>query len=281
MRRATFKSLEESTKFLLAAYTELGHVSASAIQCFEDCEKKFFDKYVLKEREPGTDATELGSAIHDLLEHYVSKGIVFDTTTTEGRIASGALPYIPAPKTAGIACEISLDELTLSTPCDLPFKGFIDLLDTRSDVPVLTDYKTSSNPKKYAKKAAQLKTNTQMVIYAKHIFDKYECDSVMLRHIYLATKGASFTSVVEIIVSREEIDIQFDSKIRPIIKKMKLASLKKASEQDKNFSNCFAFGTVCASISTCKNENRRVVISDEMEALLKTLNTPIVENLEE
>ena len=281
MRKVTFKTLDESTKFLLAAYTPLAHVSASAIQCFEDCEKKFFDKYVLKEREPGTDATDLGGEIHDLLENYVENGTPIDTSTKAGMIASGAIPYIPLPKTEGIGCEVTLDDLPLKEACVLPFKGFIDLLDTREDVIVLTDYKTSSNPKKYGKTAAQLKTNTQMVIYAKHVFDNYDCEKIVLRHIYLQTKGKNYTAPVEVIVTKNEIDRFFDSKIRPIIKDMKEASLKKASEQSKNFSFCFSFGAICPSINTCKSENRKVVISDEMEDLLKALNTPCIDEDED
>ena len=274
MKQVVFKSLDDSSKFLLASYTPLAHVSASAIQCYQDCQKKFFDKYVLKEREPGTDATELGSRIHDVLEHYIQDGSIIDDTTTEGRIAAGAIPYIPMPKTEGVGCEVSLDELPLQEPCVLPFKGFIELLDTRNDVVVLTDYKTSSNPKKYGKTPEQLRTNTQMVIYAKHVFDNYDCDRVVLRHIYLQTKGKNYTGLSEVVVSRSEINRIFDNEIRPIIKEMKEASLRKASEQEKNFNFCFSFGAICPSIGTCKNENRKVVLSDEMESLLKALNTP-------
>lgn len=281
MRQLQFKTLEESSDFLLATYTPLAHVSASAIQCYQDCEKKFFDKYVLKEREPGTDATDLGGQIHDLLENYVKNGTVINTDTRAGEIAAGAIPYIPLPKTEGIGCEVSLTDLPLREACALPFKGFIDLLDTREDVIVLTDYKTSSNPKKYGKTAAQLRTNTQMVIYAKHVFDNYDCEKIVLRHVYLQTRGKIYTSVVEVIVTRREIDRFFDSEIRPVIIEMKQASLKKAAQQNKNFSFCFAFGAVCPSISTCKKPNRRVVLSDEMEDLLKALNTPAKEDQNE
>ena len=281
MRQLQFKTLEESSDFLLATYTPLAHVSASAIQCYQDCQKKFFDKYVLKEREPGTDATDLGGQIHDLLENYVKNGTVINTDTRAGEIAAGAIPYIPLPKTEGIGCEVSLTDLPLREACALPFKGFIDLLDTREDIIVLTDYKTSSNPKKYGKTAAQLRTNTQMVIYAKHVFDNYDCEKIVLRHVYLQTRGKTYTSVVEVIVTKREIDRFFDSAIRPVIIEMKQASLKKASQQNKNFSFCFAFGAVCPSIGTCKKPNRRVVLSDEMESLLKALNTPAEEDQNE
>lgn len=296
---------EEATKFLLASYTPLTHVSASAIQCFHDCERKFFDRYVLKEREPGTDATDLGTAIHDVLESYVRDGKAIDQDTPEGRIAAGALPYIPAPNTPSIACEISLDELPLRDPCALPFKGFIDLLDTRGAIPVLTDYKTSSNLKKYAKKPEELKTNLQLVIYATHVFDNYPCDVLELRHIYLQTKGetggapatsgpnslevgskAPTVSVkgsafpsnpvgvcleVKALITREEAKAFFDNNVRPVVKAMLEASQGKASTLKKNMSFCFSYGQACSAYSSCSNPNREVQLSPEMQKLIENL----------
>lgn len=271
---------EEATKFLLASYTPLTHVSASAIQCFHDCERKFFDRYVLKEREPGTDATDLGTAIHDVLESYVRDGKAIDQDTPEGRIAAGALPYIPAPNTPSIACEISLDELPLRDPCALPFKGFIDLLDTRGAIPVLTDYKTSSNLKKYAKKPEELKTNLQLVIYAAHVFDNYPCDVLELRHIYLQTKGetggAPATSgpnslEVKALITREEAKAFFDNNVRPVVKAMLESSQGKASTLKKNMSFCFSYGQACSAYSSCSNPNREVQLSPEMQKLIENL----------
>lgn len=264
---------EEATKFLLASYTPLTHVSASAIQCFHDCERKFFDRYVLKEREPGTDATDLGTAIHDVLESYVRDGKAIDQDTPEGRIAAGALPYIPAPNTPSIACEISLDELPLRDPCALPFKGFIDLLDTRGAIPVLTDYKTSSNLKKYAKKPEELKTNLQLVIYAAHVFDNYPCDVLELRHIYLQTKGETGGVCLEVkaLITREEAKAFFDNNVRPVVKAMLEASQSKASTLKKNMSFCFSYGQACSAWASCSNPNREVQLSPEMQRLIESL----------
>ena len=270
-----FKSLDDSTKFLLASYSPLEHVSASAIQCFQDCGKKWFDKYVLKERDPGSEATDLGGEIHDLLERFVKDGDVIDSSILAGKIAIGAIPHIPSPRTAGVGCEVSLDDLPLREACALPFKGFIDLLDTRAaGTIIITDYKTSSNAKKYAKTADELRDNIQLNIYAKHVIDNYDCEKVVLRHIYLQTRGGSYTSVVETTMTREDINIFFDKNIRPIIQEMKEASLDKATDQKKNFDSCHSFGVTCASISSCKNPNRNVVLSPEMESLLKSLNIP-------
>lgn len=276
MRKPTTLTFDQATDFFLSAPRALSHVSASSIQSFQDCESKWFSRYVSREREPGTTATELGSEIHDFLEAYILTGVLPDQENPAGVLASLALPYIPEPLLENVGAELDLDQLPLQEPCAVPFKGFIDLLDTRDEENiVLTDYKTSSNVKKYGKSPDELRTNTQMVIYAKHVFDNYpEASTLTIRHIYLQTKGSSICKEVSVEVSRSEVDEQFVA-IRGIVSDMVEASKKKVSELKKNTSFCFAFGQLCNQKSACDNPNREVPRSKTIETLIKSLNTEV------
>ena len=274
MRRPATLNQQQAEEFLYAVYRPLTHVSASAIQTFQDCQRKFFSRYILREREPGTAATELGSEIHDYLETYILTGAIPDTSTSAGSLASLALEHIPAPMTENVGAEIDLDALPLTDACVVPFRGFIDLLDTRDEKNIiLTDYKTSSNVKKYGKSPSDLAENTQMVIYAKHVFDNFtEAETLTIRHIYLQTKGAPLCKVVSVEVSKEQIDKAFQS-IREIVKEMKEASEKKAEELRKNEGHCFAWGQMCSNLSACKNPNKITKRSESLEALIKSLRS--------
>lgn len=275
MRKPITLNQQQAEEFLYAVYRPLSHVSASAIQTYQDCPRKWFSRYCAREREPGTVATELGSQIHDFLEAYTLTGAFPDLTTDAGRLASLALNYIPAPMSNNVGAEIDLDELPLEDACAVPFKGFIDLLDTRDEKSiVLTDYKTSSNIKKYGKSPEELATNTQMVIYAKHVFDNFrEAETLTIRHIYIQTKGGSLCKPVEVKVHREQIESSFTS-IRSVVQEMKTASENKAEELRKNLNHCFAFGQLCPMKNECENPNRIIPRSDKMEELIKSLGGP-------
>lgn len=274
-----FETAVEAENYLLAEYRPLTHVSASCIESYLSCPRQFFDKYCLREREPGSEATDLGGIIHSLLEAFIRDGIDIDSSTPEGKITTGALPYLPAPKSEGIFCEVSLDDLPLKDACSLSFKGFIDLLDIRNPAAILiTDYKTSSNIKKYSKTSEQLAENIQLLIYAKHVVDNYPCEKIILRHIYLQTKGDIYTLVVETVLAREEVNFIFDSTIRPLVDEIKLASTKRASQQKKNLQHCHAWGATCSNLPACLNPNREVSQSSYLKALCEDLKETNNEN---
>ena len=50
--------------------------SFSALECFEQCPQKFYGKYILKIKEPPSEALIKGRAIHNALEKFLKQGAV-------------------------------------------------------------------------------------------------------------------------------------------------------------------------------------------------------------
>jgi hypothetical protein len=85
----------------------------------------------------------LGSAVHELLEEYVSRRRRDRLEIRKaGRIARTAIEYIPGGESTDLHVELELRMESI----DPPLIGFIDLYDTMdSSCPVVIDYKTTSS----------------------------------------------------------------------------------------------------------------------------------------
>lgn len=57
--------------------------SHSALECFEQCPRKFYHKYILREKEPVTDALRRGRAVHEALERYLLRSMDADIPLIE------------------------------------------------------------------------------------------------------------------------------------------------------------------------------------------------------
>ena len=73
---------------------KLEHVSASQITTFRDCPRKWYFDKIVKVPRVSTAATELGSAVHEELEHYLKEGRN-PSNTPAGDIARSGLHLLP------------------------------------------------------------------------------------------------------------------------------------------------------------------------------------------
>ena len=71
---------------------KISHVSASQFKTFSLCQRKWYiEKCTDTPRPEPSAAMLLGSAVHELLEEYVSNGVEIDGDTKAGRIARTAI----------------------------------------------------------------------------------------------------------------------------------------------------------------------------------------------
>lgn len=191
---------------------KLSHVSASQLDLFQRCPRSWFFQYVLKIKPPSTPAQERGTAIHSEVEHYLRTGEIRPSEFED--LVSAAAAHLPVGGKLLIEHEIG-------GPLDQPpgergkprygiptfeggprWVGFIDLLDLETHIPTVTDHKSTSNFK-YCKTEDELANNTQLVSYAKYVFDLVpnanECE---LEHVYIRTTGKPASRVVSTVVNR-------------------------------------------------------------------------------
>lgn len=227
------------------------HVSASSIKLFESCPKRWFHKYVLGFKEEGSAAMELGSKVHACLEGYLAgKSLEGDPAIVE--IAEQGIHLLP-PAGDNLKIEMSLDDYPLPD-LPIPFKGFIDCLilpAREGDILEVLDHKTTS-AFKYAKTAADLAEDTQMIVYAKHVLFHFpaECE-IRLSHIaYLTKEPLAPARKTSVVVSRADVDTAF-SKIMETVSAMLESCQLPAGEQQKNLKYCYSYGKRCPFYGDC------------------------------
>lgn len=177
------------------------HVSASQITTFRDCPRKWYFEKVAGLTRPGTSATDLGSAVHSVLEAYLRGEIASIEPSDEVHaIALSGVEHLPTPH-PGLEVELSLaDDMPLSDS-PVPVLGFVDLIDHENNE--IIDHKTSSSPR-YTKTESELRGNVQLHLYARAYFERFpERDRVTLTHVYYGTKSR-WSKRVSVVVTREE-----------------------------------------------------------------------------
>lgn len=172
-------------------YTPL--VSPSQIVLANTCLRKWHGAYVQGMREPDTEATKRGTAIHEILEEHLATGKPIDVSTLYGQIAASGYKYHPAPGSG-----LTEPSFRLSGPLRADgtpvfvYYGLIDWIH-KSERKV-KDHKTTSDFK-YQKTEDTLRTDPQGVIYGCYaLVTKPPTDgdeSVELGWIYYLTAAKS------------------------------------------------------------------------------------------
>lgn len=250
---------------------ELKHVSASSITLFESCETRWYHRYINGFTTKQTDAMARGSAVHKQLEDYLLHKKLPDTSSVAGRIAEKGVELLPEGEWSDKEVEVSLEAYPLpNTP--LPFKGFIDLLDTTNGIEII-DHKTTS-AWKWAKTEEQLAVNIQLIIYAKHVMHHHpDVDEATLTHIYYLTRPPHGSRKVSVTVTRDHVDAEF-AKILAIVHRMVERANTGIAHCDKNQKYCFSYGKRCPHYDPCFNtlvHYERKPMSDKQEDILNYL----------
>jgi len=261
----------------------ISHVSATSIKLFKNCQRRWYETYVLDQRGESSPAMRLGSEVHELLEEYLLKGTK-PGASKAGKIASAGLKYLPK-RTKNYRVEASLADFP-RPGLPIQFKGFIDLY-IEGDVPEIIDHKTTSNFR-YALTAEQLATDTQMIIYAAHVLANVEAEEVSLTHIAYLTKAPHGAQRTTVTVTREAVEEQF-ADILLTVAEMIAASTAPIITIEKNNTFCWSYGKICPFYNQCQVTMNNIGVknmSDKQLAVLDKLRgiekkKPMVEALNE
>jgi len=230
--------------------SKFSHISASQITMFSDnCARKWYEIYVNGEQIPSSKAQERGHQVHAHLEDYILKGILPPQDTDEGKIASAGLPFLPKYVHGRVFVEQSL-EAYAPIYHNIKFKGFIDCLIIHDDHIEILDHKTTS-AKKYMLTELDLMTNTQLIIYARHVMQSYPHTKFKLSHVYYLTSAPYKAEKRSVEVDKEHI-LKVFSQLEPKILDMIAAYNKPIDQMNKNESSCFAYGQRCPFYLRCK-----------------------------
>jgi hypothetical protein len=208
-------------------------LSASQVQTFVDCQRKWAWRYVEGVEEPPNAAAELGRSVHAELEKYLNGGEI-DFTTEIGYIAAAGLEHLPKPGTPGLLVE---QEFHFEGPSGHSYLGYKDL----EQPGAVTDHKTTSDLR-WQKTPEDLKTDIQATLYAVDYFRKYPEDSdVELRWVYYQTRNAKKSAITRLRVYQEETWDKFLA-IEKIAEQMEVASSQRALDLPPNINHCSAYG---------------------------------------
>jgi hypothetical protein len=192
------------------------HVSASQIETFGDCRRKWWYQSILGIRPPPSPAAALGTAVHAALEAFILSGTAPDRTTAAGLIAAAGLPYARPAGTAPLQVELDLAVHPAGRGLALAgvaVHGRIDVLDVGADPITVQDWKTTS-ALKWAKTEDELRTNIQATLYSRFALAWADwhgrpAASVRFQHVVLTTKGAPLAKKTAVDLSRAHIDAEF------------------------------------------------------------------------
>ncbi len=230
--------------------SKFSHISASQITMFSDnCARKWYEIYVNGEQIPSSKAQERGHQVHAHLEDYILKGISPPLDTDEGKIAFSGLSFLPKYVPGRVFVEQSLEAYAPIYP-NIKFKGFIDCLIVHDDHIEILDHKTTS-AKKYMLTELDLMTNTQLIIYARHVMQTYPHAKFKLSHIYYLTSAPYKAEKRSVEVDKEHI-LKVFNELEPKILAMIAAYTQPIDKMLKNESNCFAYGQRCPFYLRCK-----------------------------
>lgn len=154
-------------------------LSASQIDTFVSCERKWGFKYIAKLPAPPNKYAAQGLEVHDALEAFLRDGKPLDTTTDVGKIAQAGLPYLPLP-----------GQCTVEGKFEWRIEGAPFILRGRKDFgvptqnpPLVGDHKTTAD-KKWIKTPEELRGDIQATIYLADEAVKLGADLVAGRWIY-------------------------------------------------------------------------------------------------
>lgn len=221
-------------------------LSATEIDIFDTCQRKWGYQYLDGIKPQPSSATNLGTAVHLVLQNYITDNVI-DIETQEGRISSPGLSYIPK----GIP-KSNVERPIFFTANGNIFHGYIDFYEQiGSQKWLIGDHKTCSSFST-ALTSEQLKTNIQANIYAQWAFKELGAETVKLHWIYYRTKGKPEARLVEAEIKKHESLTLFKHPSR--IASDIMATVKKRPDSldlHKNKDACFKYGP-CPFLSSCR-----------------------------
>lgn len=214
-------------------------LSASQVETFANCERKWAWRYVAQIEAPAGPGAELGKVVHAALESYFRSGSL-DFTTEVGYIAASGLEHLPPVGTFGLRIE---EEFHFFGPSGHSYLGYKDLqLPPTGETPgVVIDHKTTRDLR-WQKTEQDLRTDIQATLYAVDYFREYPDEQeVELHWVYYLTGSTRKSAITKIKVNQQAIWMEFQ-RIEKIAERMAAAALKQPLELQPNVDHCSAFG---------------------------------------
>jgi hypothetical protein len=252
----------------------VSHLSASQLETFALCPRKWGLARLDKIREPESTALKDGSAYHAVAERYLATGKI-DHSGKYGEWLSAAVKHLPTPPINPDHIEqwFCFEVPTMRATTDpaagmIGFRGRVDLWLSW----LILDHKTCSDFK-WAKTSADLATGVQSVLYAHaHLRDKAPGDSISLRWVYVRKRGAAASVAVDATLTREQAADVFRRVHLPLAKAITLArnahadgTITTGNDLPPNPRACSAFGgCYYAATGDCKltsNERMKALMS--------------------
>lgn len=228
------------------------YVSASEIETFDLCPRRWAFIYIEQKRPPPNDSAALGTRVHAILEKWLKDGAAPDTWTAEGDIAASGLHLLPAPRTSTLVTEGQF-RFTSKRAWYTGFKDF--RYRDASGLIHVGDHKTTK-AFTWAKSPEEILCHPQALIYAvDEFFKNPNDDRLALDWVYYRTTGARKAELRSQIVSKDTVAEMFFEHVDPVageITKLHHEVPLGASALDfaPDFRACDAFGG-CPFLSIC------------------------------
>jgi hypothetical protein len=276
------------------------YVSASQIETYKDCPRKWGFRSLDKIKTPTSPGAQYGSDLHKALEKYLLEGTIPKEEDFKKLIEKAKL-YLPEKDTPKIV-EGNF-ELIISSPREHPIKlrGIIDCAVIEKPYKII-DHKYLSDLR-YMKSPEELENNIQSIMYnylayygigieeGKYLYKIIEEDNfegpILNRWIYYNAKGKTRPKKVgkvipiEIEVTREQAESKFqeikEKYIMPMSKSFREVGCAKGL--DPNYLSCKLYGG-CPYIALCKPDAKQTflaIMSQKGEKKMK--QSDLIKNL--
>lgn len=245
------------------------HWSATQVTTFRLCQRKWFLSKIVGLEQPVTQALLDGKRYAEEAERFFKTGETDGlSNVTRPLVALAASGKIPGPLRSTLRVEhpIGVDRraanatgAALLAVDGLPAEGYMDLLDLKSGWPVVWDQKTTKD-RRYIKEPDQLRTDVQMVLYARATVLQHEAEygcepeAVGVAHIALIKppKAAEGVVVGPVYLDLDHIETQWQG-IKTTVREMAQVALMPAPDRvTPTWTACTAFGG-CAFSDNCKS----------------------------
>lgn len=203
--------------------------SASTVKQYKACPRKHYYEQVCGIEVRGTQATDIGTAVHKVVEEHLKQVPEHKRTITDPsllKIARSGFPHLPDPtlRDQPQGTELLVEKsMSMATWINGPlFTGTPDLLMVRPDKHAhLYDHKTTSGYRKGAKNGWVLTDTTlphdpQAITYSMFAFRLLDVESVSAKWIYYDKKGLPATLVTGV-MQREPTERKWRDLILPVL----------------------------------------------------------------
>lgn len=267
-------------------FDEWDHWSASQIETFEMCNRKWWYNKRLKLKVPPTKDTNIGSAVHGEIERYFEDG----DESKLGIIAKHGLPKLRELRARNPQIELSIGKdkrkglgtgSPLITLAGLPGEGFIDVY-----LPFeVWDHKTTGQMK-YAKTADELRMANQLVLYARasQVIEQDFTRPVKVGHIVYLKVPPYGVRVTDVDLAPEHIESRIQVLDGTVSLMKEVADVRSEISVTPTWTACTAYGG-CPFKDRChstRNINRltqppgtHMTLAEKLAAASAARNTPV------